>query len=82
MRRIWRDLLAAALLGLAVFGLARAQDVPVPPQAGQRVVDTTGTLSAAQRQAQSDKHAAIGTSGPPGARQGSPSVRTSRLRST
>lgn len=52
--------LVAALM-LCAAGLAGAQDVlPVPPLAG-RVIDQTGTLSAAQQQALSDKLAAIET---------------------
>jgi uncharacterized protein len=51
-------LLSAAALWLAA-GLALAQSVlPVPPLAG-RVIDQTGTLSAAQQQAMSDKLAAV-----------------------
>jgi uncharacterized protein len=62
MRRHWRSWLAAALLGLAALGVARAQDVlPVPPLAGTRVIDQTGTLSAAQQQALDAKLAAIET---------------------
>jgi uncharacterized protein len=65
MRQRWRSWLAAALLGLAAFGgvpLAQAQDVlPVPPLAGSRVIDQTGTLSAAQQQALDAKLAAIET---------------------
>jgi len=50
--------LAAALL-LVAAGLVAAQDVlPVPPLSG-RVVDQTGTLSAAQAKALTDKLAAI-----------------------
>lgn len=52
--------LAIALL-CAFAGLAAAQDVlPVPPLSG-RVIDQTGTLSAAQAQALTDKLAAIET---------------------
>jgi uncharacterized protein len=55
--RLWRLVLAAA--GLAVAAWAHAQDVlPVPPLAG-RVIDQTGTLTAAQVQAMSDKLAAV-----------------------
>ena len=58
MRR-WFAFCVAALLLAA--GLARAQDVlPVPPLAG-RVIDQTGTLSAAQKQALDSKLAAIET---------------------
>ena len=60
MRRHWRSWLAAALLGLAAVALVRAQEVlPVPPLAGSRVIDQTGTLSAAQQQALDAKLAAI-----------------------
>jgi uncharacterized protein len=56
MRR-WRLALAAALLW--AVGLAQAQGLlPVPPLSG-RVIDQTGTLSAAQSQAISDKLAAL-----------------------
>ena len=58
--RLWR-LFVAAWLALAVLlpGAARAQDVlAVPPLSG-RVIDQTGTLSAAQAQALSDKLAAV-----------------------
>lgn len=59
MSRFAAWLLAVLLLGTA--GPGRAQDVlPVPPLAG-RVIDQTGTLSAAQQQALSDKLAAIET---------------------
>jgi uncharacterized protein len=55
--RLWRLALAAALLW--VVGLAQAQGLlPVPPLSG-RVIDQTGTLSAAQSQAISDKLAAV-----------------------
>ena len=58
MRR-WFAFLVAALLLAA--GLARAQDVlSVPPLAG-RVIDQTGTLSTAQKQALDSKLAAIET---------------------
>lgn len=58
MRR-WRLALAAALLW--AVGLAQAQGLlPVPPLSG-RVIDQTGTLSAAQSQAISDKLATIET---------------------
>lgn len=58
MRR-WRLALAAALLW--AVGLAQAQGLlPVPPLSG-RVIDQTGTLSAAQSQAISDKLAALET---------------------
>ena len=59
MRLLWRRLFAAALLALAALGAVRAQDVrPVPPLSG-RVIDQTGTLSAAQQQALEGKLAAI-----------------------
>jgi uncharacterized protein len=55
--RHWRLALAAALLW--VVGLAQAQGLlPVPPLSG-RVIDQTGTLSAAQSQALADKLAAL-----------------------
>lgn len=58
MRR-WGLGLAAALLW--AVGLAQAQGLlPVPPLSG-RVIDQTGTLSAAQSQAISDKLAALET---------------------
>lgn len=58
MRR-WGPWLAAALLWAA--GLVQAQGLlPVPPLSG-RVIDQTGTLSAAQSQAISDKPAAVET---------------------
>mgnify|MGYP005615589167 FL=1 len=58
MRR-WGPWLAAALLWAA--GLVQAQGLlPVPPLSG-RVIDQTGTLSAAQSQAISDKLAALET---------------------
>ena len=58
MRR-WGPWLAAALLWAA--GLVQAQGLlPVPPLSG-RVIDQTGTLSAAQSQAISDKLAAVET---------------------
>jgi uncharacterized protein len=63
MFRFAARLVAALLLGAGalVSGPSRAQDVlPVPPLAG-RVIDQTGTLSAAQQQALSDKLAAIET---------------------
>jgi uncharacterized protein len=61
MRRLLRSLFAAALLGFAALGLVRAQDVlPVPALAG-RVIDQTGTLTAAQQQALDTKLAAIET---------------------
>lgn len=57
--RLWRYLLAAALLALAA--LAQAQDVlPVPPLSG-RVIDQTGTLTPEQTQAMSAKLAALET---------------------
>ena len=57
--RHWRLALAAALLW--VVGLAQAQGLlPVPPLSG-RVIDQTGTLSAAQSQAIADKLAALET---------------------
>lgn len=57
--RHWRLALAAALLW--AVGLAQAQGLlPVPPLSG-RVIDQTGTLSAAQSQAISDKLAAVET---------------------
>lgn len=53
--------LALAWLWAGAAGLAAAQDVlPVPPLSG-RVIDQTGTLSAAQVQALTDKLAAIET---------------------
>ena len=59
MRRAWLAIFAAALWWVAA--LAHAQDVlPVPPLAG-RVIDQTGTLSAVQQQAMSDKLTAIET---------------------
>jgi uncharacterized protein len=62
MGRLLRSLCAVALLALALAGVARAQDVlPVPPLAGARVIDQTGTLSAAQQQALETKLAAIET---------------------
>jgi len=62
MGRLLRSLLAAVLVGLALAGAVRAQDVlPVPPLAGSRVIDQTGTLSAAQQQALDAKLAAIET---------------------
>lgn len=58
MRR-WRIGLAAALLW--AVGLAQAQGLlPVPPLSG-RVIDQTGTLSAAQSQAIADKLATLET---------------------
>ena len=58
MRRLSAFLALAALLGA---GAAMAQDVvPIPPLNG-RVVDTTGTLTAAQIQGLSDKLEAIET---------------------
>ncbi len=55
--RLWRFLVAAALL--AVTALGHAQDVlPVPPLSG-RVIDQTGTLTAAQTEAMSAKLAAL-----------------------
>jgi uncharacterized protein len=55
--RHWRLALAAALLW--AVGLAQAQGLlPVPPLSG-RVIDQTGTLSAAQSQAIGDKLAAV-----------------------
>jgi uncharacterized protein len=58
MRR-WLACWVAALL--LAFGPARAQDLlPVPPLSG-RVIDQTGTLSAAQAQALTDKLAALET---------------------
>ncbi len=58
LRRLLALVCAVSLLGLAAAA-AQAQDVlPVPPLAG-RVVDQTGTLSAAQAQALSGKLAAI-----------------------
>ena len=60
MRRLLRSLLAAVLLGLALGGFVRAQDVlPVPALAGSRVIDQTGTLTPAQQQALDTKLAAI-----------------------
>lgn len=60
MRRAWRMLIAAALAGLAA--LVVAQDVlPVPPLSARRVIDETGTLTAAQQQALTAKLAAIET---------------------
>jgi len=57
--RHWRLALAAALLW--VVGLAQAQGLlPVPPLSG-RVIDQTGTLSAAQSQALTEKLAALET---------------------
>ena len=56
--RLLAALLAA--LVLCVGGLAHAQDVPVPPLSG-RVIDQTGTLTAAQAQALSAKLEAIET---------------------
>lgn len=59
MKGLVRLLLAAALGALS--GLALAQAVlPVPPLSG-RVVDQTGTLTAEQQQALSDKLAAVET---------------------
>ncbi|QTN23359.1 TPM domain-containing protein [Rhizobacter sp. AJA081-3] len=59
MTRRWGPWLAAALLW--AVGLAQAQGLlPVPPLSG-RVIDQTGTLSAAQSQALSDKLAAVET---------------------
>ena len=44
MGRLLRSLGAAALLAWVLAGGARAQDVlPVPPLAGSRVIDQTGT---------------------------------------
>lgn len=58
LRRLARGLVVA-LLGVFLAGLAAAQDVlPVPALSG-RVIDQTGTLSAAQAQALTDKLAAI-----------------------
>lgn len=60
LRRLVRGFVLA-LLCACTAGLAAAQDVlPVPPLSG-RVIDQTGTLSAAQAQALSDKLAAIET---------------------
>ena len=56
--RLLAALLAA--LVLCVGGLAHAQDVPVPPLSG-RVIDQTGTLTAAQAQALSSKLETIET---------------------
>ncbi len=59
MKGLARLLWAVALWALS--GLALAQSVlPVPPLSG-RVIDQTGTLSAAQQQAMSDKLAAVET---------------------
>ena len=62
MGRLLRSLGAAALLAWVLAGGVRAQDVlPVPPLAGSRVIDQTGTLSPAQQQALETKLAAIET---------------------
>ena len=55
-------LLAALLAAVVLYvgGLAHAQDVPVPPLSG-RVIDQTGTLTAAQAQALSSKLETIET---------------------
>ena len=53
--------LSALVCGLAIAAGVLAQDVlPVPPLSG-RVIDQTGTLSAAQRQALDARLAAIET---------------------
>lgn len=61
MHRLLRSLFAAALLGLAALGFARAQDVLPVPALTARVIDQTGTLTAPQQQALEAKLAAIET---------------------
>ena len=56
--RIWRALAALALLALAL-GAARAQDLQAIPALTARVIDQTGTLDAAQRQALEAKLTAL-----------------------
>jgi uncharacterized protein len=55
--RLWRFLVAAALLALAAVGHAQSV-LPVPPLSG-RVIDQTGTLTPEQTQAMSAKLAAL-----------------------
>ena len=55
--RLWRFLLAAALLALAA--LVQAQDVLLVPPLSGRVIDQTGTLTPQQTEAMSAKLAAL-----------------------
>ncbi len=58
--RVWRALLLAALAWAGLLGgLARAQDVQAVPALSARVIDTTGTLAAPEREALEQRLAAF-----------------------